>query len=181
MARSCSVCAHPARASIDAALRTGAHLRALARQWNCSKDALARHRDNHLTATAPTETLSAPPDLPSTEAPLDINELETAFASTVIGIRAADTRSATFTAPAKTAETSQLECPATTDTQARHVLPAWIKQAVAQAVASANGEPPVVILLHHRTRTEDLAIMRLADFQNLLRARNNEPYSQPEQ
>jgi hypothetical protein len=48
--RSCSVCPHPQAEAIDKALVSGVPIRALARQYELSRDALARHKDKHLSA-----------------------------------------------------------------------------------------------------------------------------------
>ncbi|MEO5328096.1 MAG: hypothetical protein H7829_07605 [Magnetococcus sp. THC-1_WYH] len=48
MARPCSVCAHKRRADIDQALVAGETFRALSRQYTLSKDALRRHKQEHL-------------------------------------------------------------------------------------------------------------------------------------
>jgi len=52
MARSCSVCSHPDRAQIDAALIEGGSYRDIARQWRVSKDAVARHKPHIEMAVA---------------------------------------------------------------------------------------------------------------------------------
>lgn len=51
MPRICTVCAHPERRAIDAAVVAGAANRAIARQYRVSKDAVARHADGHVAAT----------------------------------------------------------------------------------------------------------------------------------
>ncbi len=51
MARTCTICIHADKFSIDAALVGGQALRAIADQFNVSKTALGRHKDNHLPAT----------------------------------------------------------------------------------------------------------------------------------
>ena len=48
MPRSCTVCAHPERHSIEAALVAGRSLRDIARHFGVSKDAVARHAAEHL-------------------------------------------------------------------------------------------------------------------------------------
>lgn len=48
MPRACTVCTHEERDAIDAALVGGGLNRAVARQYGLSKDAVARHRDEHL-------------------------------------------------------------------------------------------------------------------------------------
>ena len=50
MPRRCSVCDHPERAAIDAALVEGVSYRDIARQWGVSKDAVSRHKADHLPA-----------------------------------------------------------------------------------------------------------------------------------
>lgn len=46
MGRPCSVCTHPKRLEIDRALVAGEPLRAIARRFGVSKDALRRHREH---------------------------------------------------------------------------------------------------------------------------------------
>ena len=55
MPRKCTICHHPKREGIDAALVRREPFRAIARQYGVSKDALIRHHDNHL----PTELTKA--------------------------------------------------------------------------------------------------------------------------
>jgi hypothetical protein len=50
MPRTCTVCTHPQRAAIDHALLTDTALRDIARQFRVSKDALFRHRSEHISA-----------------------------------------------------------------------------------------------------------------------------------
>jgi transposase-like protein len=50
MPRPCTVCAHSDLDAIDAALVAGGSLRDIARRFGLSKDAVARHRDEHLPA-----------------------------------------------------------------------------------------------------------------------------------
>lgn len=50
MSRRCTVCSHPKRAEIDAAIVGGGVIRDIARRFDVSKDALCRHRDGHLAA-----------------------------------------------------------------------------------------------------------------------------------
>ncbi len=50
MPRTCSVCAHPERVAIETALLENAPLRDIARQFSVSKDAVARHKESHITA-----------------------------------------------------------------------------------------------------------------------------------
>jgi hypothetical protein len=48
MPRHCTVCASPARSTIDECLVAGAALAALSREYGLSEDALARHKSKHL-------------------------------------------------------------------------------------------------------------------------------------
>jgi hypothetical protein len=48
MSRRCTVCDHSQRTEIDAALIGSGSLRDIARQWRVSKDAVARHKSDHL-------------------------------------------------------------------------------------------------------------------------------------
>jgi hypothetical protein len=55
VARSCSVCVHPAREEIDHAIARGESNRAISRQHaGLSKDAILRHGDSHLPAAVVT-------------------------------------------------------------------------------------------------------------------------------
>ena len=49
MPRKCSVCHHDDRDAIDAAVIGGAAYRDVARRYDLSKDAVARHRESHLS------------------------------------------------------------------------------------------------------------------------------------
>lgn len=51
MPQQCSICAHPDRQGIDRDLVGGATLRDIARRHGLSKDAVARHKNRHLTET----------------------------------------------------------------------------------------------------------------------------------
>jgi hypothetical protein len=51
MPRPCSICAHPNRAVIDAALESGQSLRAVARQFAVSKSSVERHQKHGHTPT----------------------------------------------------------------------------------------------------------------------------------
>jgi len=44
--RTCTICSHPERAAIEAAITQGKSLRDIARQFSVSKDAIARHKEN---------------------------------------------------------------------------------------------------------------------------------------
>lgn len=48
MAQPCSICTHPRRQEIDTAIVSHQSNRAIARQFDVSKDAVARHRKDHL-------------------------------------------------------------------------------------------------------------------------------------
>jgi hypothetical protein len=51
MPRTCTVCSHPERTTIDEALISGGEaLRTIADQWSVSKTALIRHKTDHLPA-----------------------------------------------------------------------------------------------------------------------------------
>ena len=49
MAPTCSICRHPMRHDIEAELRAGTPYRDIAPRHNVSKDALSRHRANHMS------------------------------------------------------------------------------------------------------------------------------------
>jgi hypothetical protein len=53
MPRSCSICTHPARATIDDGLVTGQSLRAVSAAYGVSKSAVDRHKESHLPAVLP--------------------------------------------------------------------------------------------------------------------------------
>jgi len=50
MSRTCTICAHPDREAIDAALVAGDGFASIAREHAISEDAVARHRAGHLPA-----------------------------------------------------------------------------------------------------------------------------------
>lgn len=50
MPRSCTICSHPGREAIDRALVEGVAFPALVAEYRVSKDALSRHKANHLPA-----------------------------------------------------------------------------------------------------------------------------------
>jgi hypothetical protein len=50
MACLCSLCTHPARATIDDGLVTGQSLKALSAAYGVSKSAVDRHKESHLPA-----------------------------------------------------------------------------------------------------------------------------------
>ncbi len=51
MPRTCTICNHPKRAAIEAALVAGTSNRDITRQFGVEKDAVWRHRQTHLPAT----------------------------------------------------------------------------------------------------------------------------------
>ena len=51
MPRTCTVCAHDARANIDRALVASEPLRTIADRWSVSKTSLMRHKAEHVPAT----------------------------------------------------------------------------------------------------------------------------------
>ena len=50
MPRLCTICTHPACATIDDGLIAGQSLRQISGQFGVSKSAVDRHQDNHITA-----------------------------------------------------------------------------------------------------------------------------------
>ncbi len=50
MPRTCTICSHPQRVEIDAAAIAGASYRTIAHQFTVSRDALMRHKADHLLA-----------------------------------------------------------------------------------------------------------------------------------
>ena len=50
MPRTCTVCSHPDRPAVDTALIAGEPYRDIGRRFRVSKDAVARHKDEHLPA-----------------------------------------------------------------------------------------------------------------------------------
>ena len=59
MPRTCTVCAHPERAILDAALVRGEPLRDIAGRYAVSKSAVARHKAEHLPASLVKATAAA--------------------------------------------------------------------------------------------------------------------------
>jgi len=51
MPRTCTICMHPDREAIDAALVAGEPYRGIAQRYAASPDAVFRHRSDHVTAT----------------------------------------------------------------------------------------------------------------------------------
>ena len=49
MPKTCMICRHPVRHDIEAELRAGTPYRDIARRHDTSKDALSRHRANHMS------------------------------------------------------------------------------------------------------------------------------------
>jgi hypothetical protein len=64
MPRSCSICTHADRLSIEEALGGSLSLRTIAKRWAVSKTALLRHRDTHLRTV---------PDMPQRPQALPLN------------------------------------------------------------------------------------------------------------
>jgi hypothetical protein len=52
MPRTCTICRHPERPDIEADLRAGLPYRDVARRYGISKDAVSRHRANHVSLHA---------------------------------------------------------------------------------------------------------------------------------
>ena len=50
MPRTCTICGHKKRSAIEKAILSGEGLRTIAGRWSVSRQALARHRDDHLSA-----------------------------------------------------------------------------------------------------------------------------------
>ena len=50
MPRECTICKHPQRTEIDAALVNGDMYRGVSRRFDCSEDALRRHKAEHVPA-----------------------------------------------------------------------------------------------------------------------------------
>src|SRR5262249_35091438 len=80
-----SICRHPVRHDIEAELRAGASYRDIARRHSVSKDALSRHRANHMSRHTPTG-LSAAREI---IALLDKAETSTTWNLTLLTIREA--------------------------------------------------------------------------------------------
>jgi len=85
MSRTCTVCLHPKRDDIETDLRAGTSYRDIVRQHNVSKDALSRHRANHMSRHTATGLTAA------SEIMAILNRAETAVSwnLTVLTIREA--------------------------------------------------------------------------------------------
>jgi hypothetical protein len=59
MPRVCTICTHPARATIDDGLVTGQSLRAISAAYGLSKSAVDRHKDSHLPPSIRSEPISS--------------------------------------------------------------------------------------------------------------------------
>jgi hypothetical protein len=59
MPQTCTVCRHPERHDIEADLRASTPYRDIARRRNVSKDALSRHRANHMPRHTETGLVAA--------------------------------------------------------------------------------------------------------------------------
>jgi hypothetical protein len=68
MPRACSLCTHPDRLAVEAALRAQMPLRTIATSWSVSKTALLRHRENHGSPQAHADQ-AVPPIAPPATAP----------------------------------------------------------------------------------------------------------------
>src|SRR5262249_45433479 len=85
MPQTCSICRHPERDDIEAELRACTPYRDIARRHNVSKDALSRHRANHMSRH--TETgLAAVSEI---KALLDKAETSGSWNSTLLAVREA--------------------------------------------------------------------------------------------
>jgi hypothetical protein len=69
MGRTCTICVHPARATIDAALETDRSLRDIAAQFGVSKTALHRHWQTHVSGQAPQPPSSIKTRMPTRQGP----------------------------------------------------------------------------------------------------------------
>src|SRR5262249_6409103 len=85
MPQTCSICRHPERDDIEAELRAGTPYRDIARQRNVSKDALSRHRANHMSRHTETGLAAAREIM----AILDEAETSTTWNLTLLTIREA--------------------------------------------------------------------------------------------
>jgi hypothetical protein len=88
MTQTCTICPHPRRLDIEADLISGAPYRDIARRHHLSKDALTRHRSNHMPSTAAT-ALTAVREI---VALLDQAATAASWNSTLLAIRAARNR-----------------------------------------------------------------------------------------
>jgi hypothetical protein len=83
MPPTCSVCQHPETQDIEGDLRNGGTYRDISRRYNLSKDALSRHRANHMSRH--TETgLAAAKEIVTL---LDKAETSPTWNSTVLAVR----------------------------------------------------------------------------------------------
>ena len=57
--RPCSMCSHPDKAAIEAALVDGRPVRAIGKEWRVSRDAIARHRGHMLLPLAQAQEVRA--------------------------------------------------------------------------------------------------------------------------
>jgi hypothetical protein len=84
MTRSCKICRHPKRDDIEADLRGGTPYRDIARRHGVSKDAVSRHRANHIRHTE-TELAAAS----EIKALLDKAEASPNWSATLLAVREA--------------------------------------------------------------------------------------------
>jgi len=85
MPQSCTVCRHPERHDIEAELMAGTPYRDIARRRDVSKDALSRHRANHLSRHTATELTTAREVI----ALLDKAETSATWNATILAVREA--------------------------------------------------------------------------------------------
>jgi hypothetical protein len=85
MPRICGICGHPQRHDIEADLRAGTTYRDIARRHNVSKDALSRHRANHMSRHTATGLTAAK----EIEALLHKAETSPTWTATVLAVREA--------------------------------------------------------------------------------------------
>jgi|SRR5262245_27251197 len=85
MPQTCTICRHPERDDIEAELRDGIPYRDIARQHHVSKDALSRHRANHMSRHTATGLAAAREIM----AILDKAETSTTWNLTLLTIREA--------------------------------------------------------------------------------------------
>jgi hypothetical protein len=85
MAQACTICRHPERDNIEADLRADTPYRDIARRHNVSKDALSRHRANHMSRYAATGFTA----VSEIKALLDKAETSGSWNSTLLAVREA--------------------------------------------------------------------------------------------
>jgi transposase-like protein len=85
MPPTCTICQHPERLDIEADLRDGTSYRDIARRHDVSKDALSRHRANHMSRLTPSGLTAAREIITL----LDKAETSRTWSSTVLAVREA--------------------------------------------------------------------------------------------